>query len=103
MLNSDQFIRSNIKNSDKFILTPESSYGKMGEAVSRYRKTTITTDDSKALKSSLHALCKSDDQLIAEGDLIGHELSSLKSEQDDSKPVHIAVAILQNAKLLFLR
>ena len=79
------------------------SYGKMGEAVSRYRKTTITTDDSKALKSSLHALCKSDDQLIAEGDLIGHELSSLKSEQDDSKPVHIAVAILQNAKLLFLR
>ena len=80
-----------------------SSYGKMGEAVSRYRKTNITTDDSKALKSSLHALCKSDEQLIAEGDLIGHELSSLKREQDDSKPVHLAVAILQNAKLLFLR
>ena len=82
---------------------PDFSYGKMGEAVSRYRQTTITTDDAKALNKTLSPLCKSDGHLIAEGELIGHEISSLKSTQDDDKPVHIAVAILQNSKLLFLR
>ena len=75
----------------------------MGEAVARYRQTKITTDDTKALNKTLSALCKSDDHLMAEGEIIGHEISSLKSTQDDDKPVHIAVAILQNSKLLFLR
>ena len=80
-----------------------SSYGKMGEAVSRYRKTTITADDTQALKSTLSPLHKSDSELLCEGDIVGHEISALKSEQDDTKPVHIAVAILQSSKLIFLR
>ena len=80
-----------------------SSYGKMGESVERYRTTTITTDDFKATQLKARALNKGHETLMAEGDITCHELSSIKSTQEDNKPVHIAVAILQNAKLIFLR
>ena len=80
-----------------------SSYGKMGESVERYRTTTITADDDKATKIKASALNKSHEPLLADGEVICHELSSIKKDQDDCKPVHVAVAILQNAKLIFLR
>ena len=41
--------------------------------------------------------------LDEEGELIATEISSLPSKVKDTKPVHVSVAILQHAKLLFLR
>ena len=81
-----------------------SSYGKMGESVEKYRTTKIITDDDKALKATLSPLCKNDDVLIGDsGEIVGHEVTSINATQEDCKPVNIAVAILQNAKLIFLR
>ena len=81
-----------------------SSYGKMGESVERYRKTQLYTDDKAVVRAKRSALVKSSNELFTEnGKQVGHELSKLKSRVDDTKPVHVAVAILQYAKLLFLR
>ena len=80
-----------------------SVYGKMGESVEKYRTTTITTDDLKATKLKKSALHKNHETLIADGEIACHELSNIKAMQEDNKPVHIAVAILQNSKLIFLR
>ena len=37
------------------------------------------------------------------GDISGYEVKMLKSSNNDSKPVHIAIAILQYSKVLFLK
>ena len=81
-----------------------SSYGKMGESVERYRSTSIHTDDGKVVAAKRSALFRNSDEIVTEGGrLVGHEISKLNSTVNDNKPVHLAVAILQNAKLLFLR
>ena len=81
-----------------------SSYGKMGESVERYRKTSIHTDDAKVVLQKRSALFQNSNEIVTEGGLlVDHELSKLNSTVNDNKPVHLAVAILQNAKLLFLR
>ena len=80
-----------------------SSYGKMGECVDKYRDTIISIDDDEILKKKVSALYKSSNDILVDGDVIGSEISSLKNQTADSKPVHVAVAILQNAKMLFIR
>ena len=81
-----------------------SSYGKMGESVDRYRKTKIYTNDNDLVQAKRSALYKSSSELITEnGVQVAHELSKLNSQTTDNKPVHVAVAILQYAKLHFLR
>ena len=80
-----------------------SSYGKMGECIEKYRDTKIEIDDDIILTRKTSALYKSSNDILTDGTVIGNEISSLKRSITDDKPVHIAVAILQNAKLLFLR
>ena len=81
-----------------------SSYGKTGEAVSKYRETSIIYDDDEFVAARRSALYKSDSAVMSEeNEQIAHEVSKMKNSVVDDKPVHVAVAILQNAKLLFLR
>ena len=81
-----------------------SSYGKTGEAVSKYRDTSIIYDDDEFVEARRSALYKSDSAVMSEeNEQIAHEVSKMKNSVVDDKPVHVAVAILQNAKLLFLR
>ena len=81
-----------------------SSYGKTGEAVSKYRNTSIIFDDDEFVEKKKSALFKSSNPVISEdNDQVAHEVSMLSKKVDDNKPVHVAVTILQNAKLLFLR
>ena len=80
-----------------------SSYGKMGECIEKYRDTKIEFDDDIILTRKSSALYKSSTDILTDGDVIGNEISSLKKTVTDCKPVHVAVAILQNAKLLFIR
>ena len=75
----------------------------MGESVEKYRDTRIEFDDETILKRKSSALYKSSTDILVEGDVIGNEISSLKTSITDSKPAHVAVAILQNAKVLFIR
>ena len=80
-----------------------SSYGKTGEAVSKYRETSIIFDDDDFVAAKRSALFKSNNAIISENnEQVAHEISKLKCSVDDNKPVHVAVTILQNAKLLFL-
>lgn len=81
-----------------------SSYGKTGEAVSKYRETSIIYDDDEFVAARRSALYKSDSAVMSEeNEQVAHEVSKMKNSVVDDKPVHVAVAILQNAKLLFLR
>ena len=81
-----------------------SSYGKTGEAVSKYRDTSIIYDDDEFVAARRSALYKSDSAVMSEeNEQVAHEVSKMKNSVVDDKPVHVAVAILQNAKLLFLR
>ena len=81
-----------------------SSYGKTGEAVSKYRDTYIIYDDDEFVEARRSALYKSDSAVMSEeNEQVAHEVSKMKNSVVDDKPVHVAVAILQNAKLLFLR
>ena len=81
-----------------------SSYGKTGEAVSKYRETSIIYDDDEFVEARRSALYKSDSAVMSEeNEQVAHEVSKMKNSVVDDKPVHVAVAILQNAKLLFLR
>ena len=81
-----------------------SSYGKTGEAVSKYRDTSIIYDDDEFVEARRSALYKSDSAVMSEeNEQVAHEVSKMKNSVVDDKPVHVAVAILQNAKLLFLR
>ena len=81
-----------------------SSYGKTGESVERYRTTFFVFDDDQFVAAKRSPLYKSDNAVLNEENYqVAHEISSLITSVDDDKPVHVAVAILQNAKLLFLR
>ena len=81
-----------------------SSYGKCGESVTKYRDTKVSDDvDVCALKMRSARFKSYEEILDEEGELIATEISSLPSKVKDTKPVHVSVAILQHAKLLFLR
>ena len=95
-----------------------SSYGKCGESVEKYRNTVITSDQDKLfklmrceyLKYQKHSkyfrspLQLSTAEILDEdGELLLREVTSLPAKAIDSKPVHVSVAILQHAKILFLR
>ena len=81
-----------------------SSYGKTGEAVSKYRESSIVYDDDELVGAKKSPLYKSDSTILNEdNDQVAHEVSKMKNSVVDDKPVHVAVNILQNAKLLFLR
>ena len=81
-----------------------SSYGKCGESVKKYRDTVITDDpDTTAMKmrsARYKNLAEIPDE---EEEIIASEISSLPAKATDNKPIHVSVAILQHAKLLFLR
>ena len=81
-----------------------SGYGKMAESVSKYTKTIITTDEKTVLKNVTRPRFKHMNNLMcesSENDV--HELILRQSCIKDSKPVHIAIAILQLSKLLMLK
>ena len=81
-----------------------SSYGKCGESVEKYRDTIISNDQEKCLLKQRSARFKSSDAIVYEdGEEIALELSNLPAKSNDDKPVHVSVAILQHAKILFLR
>ena len=81
-----------------------SSYGKCGESVEKYRDTIISNDTEKCLLKKRSARFQACDEIIFEdGEPIALEISSLPAKANDDKPVHISVAILQHAKILFLR
>ena len=81
-----------------------SSYGKCGESVQKYRDTIITDDDSKCSKKVKCPLFKSSVEIFDEEEnVVSNEISSLPGKATDNKPVHVSVAILQHAKILFLK
>ena len=80
-----------------------SSYGKCGESMDKYRSTEVTNDLKKYYKLTRSPLFKSAAEIYDENDEIaGYEITSLPSSATDNKPVHVSVAILQHAKILFL-
>ena len=81
-----------------------SSYGKCGESIQKYRETTIASSDVDYHKKMRSPLFQSSIEISNEADdFICHEISSLPQSATDAKPVHVSVAILQHAKILFLR
>ena len=85
-----------------FKLVGNSSYGKLGERVDRYRDTKLVTDD-KLVKMSASPLFKDFinlDQENGEHDLV--EVSSLRRKTLDEKPVCMSKAIVSNSKQIFL-
>ena len=81
-----------------------SSYGKCGESVRKYRDTVITDDPDTTAMKMRSARYKSFAEIPdEEEETIAVEISSLPAKATDNKPVHVNVAILQHAKLLFLR
>ena len=81
-----------------------SSYGKCGESISKYRNTGVTHDECKIKEVQRSPLFKNLDQIFDEqGDPVGYEYTSLPKKTVDNKPVHVSVAILQHAKILFLK
>ena len=85
-----------------FKLVGNSSYGKLGERVDRYR-TTKLVDDAKFAKLASSPLFKDAitlDQEDGDHELI--EVSSLRRKTLDEKPVNMSKAILSNSKQIFL-
>ena len=81
-----------------------SSYGKCGESILKYRNTGVTHDESKVREVRRSPLFKNVDLIPNEDDeLVGYEYSTLPKKTIDNKPVHVSVAILQHAKILFLK
>ena len=81
-----------------------SSYGKCGESIEKYRNTCITSNDDKLRDARKSPLFKKCDEIFDENhQAVGYEYSSLPKKTIDNKPVHISVAILQHAKILFLK
>ena len=80
-----------------------SSYGKCGESIDKYRTTDVTNDEMKFHKLVRSPLYQSAAEIYDENDEIaGYEITRLPSSATDNKPVHVSVAILQHAKILFL-
>ena len=81
-----------------------SSYGKCGESIEKYRNTGITSDQFKMKEVMKSPLFKDVQEVFDETrQAIGYEYSCLPKKTVDNKPVHISVAILQHAKILFLK
>ena len=81
-----------------------SSYGKMGESYSKYRDTKIVFDAKSFYKHTESPLFKCQNEVMTEDqDFWCRELSKLPKKTTDNKPVHLSVAILQHAKILFLK
>ena len=81
-----------------------SSYGKCGESMEKYRSTVVTNDLTKYFKLLRSPLFTSAEDILDENEeIVGYEITSLPSTATDNKPVHVSVAILQHAKILFLR
>ena len=81
-----------------------SSYGKCAEAVDRHKNTSLLPVDYNIAKLARRPMYR--DHVVIQdenGDACATEVTSLKQTVEDSKPVHIGVAILQWSKLLFLR
>ena len=80
------------------------AYGKCGEDISRHSSTQVVYDDQELRKLDRKALFKGFKEYTDEsGDIAGYEVQMLKSTNNDSKPVHIAICILQWSKILFLK
>ena len=77
---------------------------KAGENVSNYTKTDIITDKKKLKRLVESPLSKQISFLESESGERGlHEVVSEQRKITDRKPVHIAVCILQNSKLMLLK
>ena len=80
-----------------------SSYGKCGESILKYRDTTIALTDEAYDAKIRSPLFQSSVEVSNESDFVCHEITSLPKSSTDNKPVHVSVAILQHAKILFLK
>ena len=79
------------------------SYGKLGEQVERYKKT-LVGDDKKLQENSRSPFFKSCNFLETEdGEAEAIEISMGNKTVTDDKPTPMAVAILSNSKLHFLK
>ena len=81
-----------------------SSYGKCGEQVTRRTRNIATNDDSKILKYMKKVTFRQSTELVDQNnDVVACELELHKKRIIDSLPVHFAVNILQESKLLFMQ
>ena len=81
-----------------------SGYGKCAENVEKHKNTSLYPPDYNIAKLARRTMYK--DHVVIqneEGEAGATEVTSLRRTIEDSKPVHIGVAILQWSKLLFLR
>ena len=79
-------------------------YGKCGENCTKHTSTEVVFEESKANKLGRKAFFVNEKEFCDEsGDVKGYEIKMRKRTIYDDKPVHVAVAILQWSKILFLR
>ena len=79
-------------------------YGKCLEQVSRHKRTVIVTDEDKAEELERKPFFVDFKEFVDENDECNAwEITMRKRKTKDDKPVHLALAILQHSKLLFLR
>ena len=78
-------------------------YGKQAENVTKHDNTFLVTDGDKLEKKLRSPFFKDSTEVYDEtDDLAGYMVKMQKSKIDDSKPVHVGVAILQWSKVLFI-
>ena len=79
-------------------------YGKCSENVMKHRRTELISDEDKVAKLESKPHFVDYKELIdEENHLETWEITMRKKRVNDDKPVHLAVAILQHSKLLFLK
>ena len=79
-------------------------YGKCLEQVSKHKRTELKTDEKEAEALERKPFFVDFKEFLDEnGDCEGWEITMRKRKTKDDKPVHLALAILQHSKLLFLR
>ena len=79
-------------------------YGKCAENVAKHKRTLIVTDEDKAETLESKPFFVDYKEYIDENqECEAWEITMRKRKVKDNKPVHLAVAILQHSKLLFLR
>ena len=85
-------------------IVANSGYGKCAENVAKHKRTLIITDEDKAETLENKPFFVDYKEYLDETDDIGAwEITMRKRKVKDNKPVHLAHAILQHSKLLFLR
>ena len=78
-------------------------YGKCGEDKTRHTSTRPVFDDESLNKAMVKPFFKDETELVNEdGEVTGWEVESRKRSIQDDKPIHLAAAILQHSKVLFL-